>query len=62
MPAWIQWIIDNWQVLVGIVLGILTVIIAIARLFPGPQPEKFLQSIVDLIAKISKKPPKEEGQ
>lgn len=35
--------------------ALLMAVIAIAVLIPGEQPEKFLQKIVDLIAKISKK-------
>ena len=35
---------------VGVITAVLHVAIAIAMIFPGDQPEKFLQSIVDWIA------------
>lgn len=44
---------------IGIILGgisaILTGIILIYTLVPGPQPEQFLQSVVDFITRISRK-------
>jgi len=40
---------------VGAVVALLSAVIAIASLIPGDQPEKFLQSVVDVLSKFSKK-------
>jgi hypothetical protein len=40
---------------VGAVVALLSAVIAIASLIPGEQPEKFLQSVVDVLSKFSKK-------
>jgi hypothetical protein len=50
-----QWIIDNWQGLMGAVSALLVAAIAIAVLIPGDEPEKTLQKVVDFIAKLSNK-------
>lgn len=42
-------------VILGTLPPILSGLIAIFLLIPGEQPEKFLQQVVDLLAKISKK-------
>jgi len=40
---------------VGALVALLSAVIAIASLIPGDQPEKFLQSVVDVLSKFSKK-------
>ena len=40
---------------VGAITALLTAVIAIAQLIPGDQPEKFLQGVVDVISKFSRK-------
>jgi hypothetical protein len=39
----------------GLFTGVLAALIAFFMVIPGEQPEKFLKSVVDLIAKFSKK-------
>jgi len=51
-----QWLIANYQMIITLMIGLLTAIIAIALVIPGPQPEAFLQKIVDFLKKFSKKP------
>lgn len=43
------------SVVLGSISAIIVGLIAIFVLVPGPQPEQFLQSVVDFIAKISRK-------
>lgn len=40
---------------ISALVGVLTALIAMFMLIPGEQPEKFLQSVVDVIARFSKK-------
>ena len=40
---------------VGAITALLTAAIAIAQLIPGDQPEAFLQKVVDVISKFSRK-------
>ena len=48
-------ILTNWQTYLGAVSAVLVAAIAVATLIPGDQPEKTLQSIVDVIARLSVK-------
>lgn len=52
----IQFILDNLPQIVSAVVGLLSAVIAICLLIPGEQPEKFLQGVVDFLAKFSVKP------
>lgn len=51
----IAWATANGPQFVTAVSAALTAIIALCLMIPGEQPEKFLQSIVDFLAKFSKK-------
>lgn len=51
----INYIVENYQALISGVLAVLTGLIAIFMIIPGPQPEKALQSIVDVLSRFSKK-------
>ena len=51
----INWVLANYQAVISGIVATLGGIIAICLLIPGEQPEKFLQSVVDFIAKFSKK-------
>ena len=46
---------QDWLAWVGAITALLTAVIAIAQLIPGDQPEKFLQGVVDFLAKFSRK-------
>jgi hypothetical protein len=46
---------QDWVAWVGAATALLTAVIAVASLIPGDQPEKSLQSIVDVLSKFSKK-------
>jgi hypothetical protein len=55
-------VIENITLIVGILpliitalVGVLTALVAFFLLIPGDQPEKFLQSCVDFLAKFSAK-------
>jgi hypothetical protein len=50
-----NFIATNYQAIISALIGILSSIVAIALMIPGDQPEKTLQSIVDFLAKFSKK-------
>ena len=59
MEAFLKFInslIANAPEVVGGISLILSGIIAICLIIPGDQPEKFLQSVVDFLAKFSRKP------
>lgn len=45
----------DWLAVVGAVTLILGGLIVIFEMIPGEQPEKFLRSVVDLLAKFSRK-------
>ncbi len=49
----INWILENYQVLISTTVAVLSAIIAVSLLIPGPQPEKTLQKLVDWIDKLS---------
>jgi len=40
---------------VGALVALLSAVIAVASLIPGEQPEKFLQSVVGVLSKFSRK-------
>lgn len=45
----------NWAEILVAVQGLIAAIIAVCLIIPGEQPEKFLQSILDFLSKLSKK-------
>lgn len=51
-----SYVAANWDGILGAVTALISAVIGISLLIPGEQPEKFLQSIVDFLAKFSKKP------
>lgn len=50
-----KFIIENYQAIIAAIVALLSGIIAVAMLIPGEQPEKTLKTIVEFIAKFSKK-------
>lgn len=42
--------------IIGAIVLITNFLIGVAMLIPGEQPDKFLQGVVDFLAKYSKKP------
>jgi type VI protein secretion system component VasF len=46
---------QDWIAWLGAITALLGAVIAIAQLIPGEQPEKFLQSVVNIISKFSRK-------
>lgn len=55
-----QWIIANYQVVISALVAVLGGLITIFLLVPGDQPEKFLKTVVDFLAKFSVKPPEKQ--
>ena len=51
-----SFLVENWQALVSGIVAVLSAIIAIALIIPGPQPESFLQKWVEWLSKFSNKP------
>jgi len=49
-------ILNNWQSYLGAVSAVLVAAIAVSAMFPGDEPERSLQAVVDFIARFSKKP------
>jgi len=45
----------NWLEIMGAVSGLLAALIVIFELVPGDQPEKTLRSVVNFLAKFSRK-------
>jgi hypothetical protein len=45
----------NWLEIMGAVSGLLAALIVIFELIPGDQPEKTLRSVVNFLAKFSRK-------
>lgn len=52
---WLLWFVKNWSIIAGAIASILAGVIAICLLIPGEQPEKFLQSVLNVLKKISNK-------
>lgn len=50
----IQWIGENYQALLAIVVGLLSVVIAILLLIPGDQGESKIQSIINFFSQFIK--------
>jgi len=46
---------SNFQAILTAIIAAITAVIGVAMLIPGDQPEKFLQSVVDFLAKFSVK-------
>lgn len=55
MINFINFIGQNYQVILSSIVGVLTGLIAFFMIIPGEQPEKALQGIVNFISKFSKK-------
>lgn len=51
----VKFISENYQVMINAVIGLLSGVIGIALLIPGPEPERTLQKVVDFLQSISKK-------
>jgi hypothetical protein len=51
----VAWATANGPQFVSAVIAVLSAVIALCLMIPGDQPEKFLQGIVDFLAKFSKK-------
>lgn len=56
MAGVIAFLTENWVPLLAAIEALLGAIIAICMLIPGPQPEQFLQSVLDVLTKFSRKP------
>ncbi len=50
-----EWLVANWMNLVVAVDALLVLLIAVFVMVPGPQPEKAMKSILDLVIKLSRK-------
>lgn len=50
-----QWILANYQLVIAAVNAVIVALIALFLIIPGPQPEAFLKSVADFLAKFSKK-------
>lgn len=51
----INFIVAHFSEIVAAVTGLFSAVIIICLMIPGDQPEKFLQSVVDVLEKFSKK-------
>lgn len=56
-----QWLLVNYQTYVGLIVAVVSALIALFLLIPGAEPERSLQKALDFLSKFSKKPaePKE---
>ena len=52
----LNWAMASGPNLLAAVMAVLVALIALFALIPGEQPEKFLQGVVDFLAKFSVKP------
>jgi hypothetical protein len=52
----LQMIIEKGPMVLSALVGVLTALIGLFMLIPGEQPEKAMKSIVDFLAKFSRKP------
>lgn len=50
-----QWLLANYALVLHAVLAVLTALVALFMIIPGPQPEAALQKVVDFIERFSKK-------
>jgi hypothetical protein len=51
----LNWILLNGMNMLSAVIAVLTSLVVLCMMIPGEQPEKFLQSVVDLLTKFSRK-------
>ena len=51
----LAYLMNNGPAMLGAFVAVLSALIVLFQLVPGPQPEKFLQAVVDFLAKFSKK-------
>jgi hypothetical protein len=51
----VNWLMAHYQVVLSGLVAVFSGLITIFMLIPGDQPEKFLQGVVDFVAKFSKK-------
>lgn len=51
----VQYIMANGADMLSAVIALLSGIMAVALMIPGEQPEKALQSIINVLKKLSKK-------
>lgn len=46
---------QDWSAWLAAIIAVLTGVIAVAALIPGPEPERTLQKVVDFLSKFSRK-------
>jgi hypothetical protein len=51
----LNWIFLNGMNMLSAVIAVLSSLVVLCLMIPGEQPEKFLQSVVDLLTKFSRK-------
>lgn len=49
----INWLLTNYQMILSALVAVISAVMAIAMIVPGPQPEKFLESLLEWINKLS---------
>jgi hypothetical protein len=50
-----EFVANNWEIMLGGILAMITAAMGIAMAVPGDQPDKFLQAILDFLMKFSRK-------
>ena len=51
----VKYVAENYEKIVSLGVGLISAVIGICLLIPGEQPEKFLQGVLDFLAKFSRK-------
>lgn len=51
----VQFLLAHWQEILLGVSGVISGVIAIALIVPGPEPEASLQKVLDFLSKFSRK-------
>lgn len=51
----INFIVSNGPAILNAIVGLVSAVIAVCMIIPGPEPEATLQKVVDFLTKFSKK-------
>ena len=57
----VKFLMDHWQDILTAVIGLLSALIVIFIMVPGPHPEDWLQKAVDFLSKFSRKKPDDQS-
>ncbi len=51
-----QWIMDNWEVLAAVIVNLLALAVAVAKLTPSTSDDEWIEKIKLVVEQVVKKP------